>query len=98
MSNKKIAQSKKSILLDIDGMRCGSCVQAVEKILKNHPNIKDTILDKRNSRFNLVYLYLLMRQIKKYKFIKIFDLQNSSRTSFYKKILFPNSDFNIWSS
>ena len=39
MSNKKIAQSKKSILLDIDGMRCGSCVQAVEKILKNHPNI-----------------------------------------------------------
>ena len=68
------------------------------ELFKNHPNIKDTILDKRNSRFNLVYLYLLMRQIKKYKFIKIFDLQNSSRTSFYKKILFPNSDFNIWSS
>ena len=41
MSNKKIAQSKKSILLDIDGMRCGSCVQAVEKILKNHPNINN---------------------------------------------------------
>ena len=39
MRNKKIAQSKNSILLDIDGMKCGSCVQAVEKILKSHPNI-----------------------------------------------------------
>ena len=38
MSNKKIAQSKNSILLDIDGMKCGSCVLAVEKILKSHPN------------------------------------------------------------
>ena len=40
MSNKKIAQSKKSILLDIDGMRCGSCVLAVEKILKTNENVK----------------------------------------------------------
>ncbi len=39
MSNKKIAQSNNSILLDIDGMKCGSCVQAVEKILKNYPNV-----------------------------------------------------------
>ena len=39
MSSKKIAQSKNSILLDIDGMKCGSCVQAVEKILKSYPNV-----------------------------------------------------------
>ena len=39
-----------------------------------------------------------MRKIRKLKFVKVFDLQNSSRTSFYKKILFPNSNFNIWSS
>ena len=25
-------------------------------------------------------------------------MQNSSRSSFYKKILFPNSNFNTWSS
>ena len=42
MSNKKIAQSKKNpVLLDIEGMKCGSCVQAVEKILKNHPIVKN---------------------------------------------------------
>ena len=64
------------------------------ELFKNHPNIKDTILDKRNSRFNLIYLYLLMRQMRKLKIIKVYDLQNSSRTSFYKKILFPNSNFN----
>ena len=39
-----------------------------------------------------------MRVIKKYKFVKVFDLQNSSRTNFYKRILFPNANHIIWSS
>ena len=39
-----------------------------------------------------------MRELKKYKFSKIFDLQNSSRTTFYKNILFPKSDKLVWSS
>ncbi len=60
--------------------------------------ITDEILDKRLSRFNLIYLYFLMRKIKKLNISKVYDLQNSSRTSFYKKILFPNSNFNTWSS
>ena len=67
-------------------------------LLKKNPCIKDVIIDKRLSRFNLIYLYLLMRKIKKYKFTKVYDLQNSSRTSFYKKILFPNASSDIWSS
>ena len=67
-------------------------------LYKKSPFITDVILDKRLSRFNLIYLYLLMRKIKKLKFVKVFDLQNSSRTSFYKKILFPNSNYNSWSS
>jgi len=41
LSNKKIAQSKNSVLLDINGMKCGSCVQAVEKIIQNHPNVNN---------------------------------------------------------
>ena len=39
-----------------------------------------------------------MRKIKKLKISKVYDLQNSSRTNFYKKILFPSSDVNVWSS
>tara|TARA_B100001964_G_scaffold52900_1_gene59894 strand:+ start:272 stop:1213 length:942 start_codon:yes stop_codon:yes gene_type:complete len=67
-------------------------------LFKKNPNLTDVILDKRLSRFNLIYLYLLMRKIKKLNIIKVYDLQNSSRTSFYKKILFPNSNSSSWSS
>jgi len=67
-------------------------------LFKKNKNIKEVILDKRLSRFNVFYLYPLMRAIKKYKFSKIYDLQNSKRTSFYKTILFPNANFNTWSS
>ena len=67
-------------------------------LFKKNPHIADVILDKRLSRFNLIYLYFLMRKIKQLKISKVYDIQNSSRTSFYKKILFPNSNFNTWSS
>jgi len=67
-------------------------------LFKKNPNLTEVILDKRLSRFNLIYLYSLMRKIKKLNFIKVYDLQNSSRTSFYKKILFPNSHLDKWSS
>ena len=39
-----------------------------------------------------------MRTLKKYNFSKIYDLQNSNRTFFYKNILFKNSNKDIWSS
>ena len=67
-------------------------------LFKQNPFITDVILDKRLSRFNIIYLYTLMKNIKKYKFLKVYDLQNSSRTSFYKKILFPKATSQIWSS
>ena len=67
-------------------------------LFKKNPHISNVILDKRLSRFNLIYLYSLMKNIKKYKFSKVYDLQNSSRTSFYKKILFPKAIKDTWSS
>ena len=67
-------------------------------LFKKNPFITDVILDKRLSRFNLIYLYSLMRGIKKLNFQRVYDLQNSSRTKFYQKILFPNSNSNKWSS
>jgi len=67
-------------------------------LFKKNPYLTEVILDKRLSRFNLIYLYSLMRKIKKLNFTKVYDLQNSSRTSFYKKILFPKSNLQNWSS
>ena len=67
-------------------------------LFKKNPFIHDVILDKRLSKFNLIYLYSLMRKLKKLNFQKIYDLQNSSRTKFYKNILFPNINIDKWSS
>ena len=67
-------------------------------LFKKNPYISNVILDKRLSKLNLIYLYSLMKLIKKHSFSKVYDLQNSSRTSFYKRILFPNAEKNIWSS
>ena len=67
-------------------------------LFKKNPHISNVILDKRLPRYNLIYLYSLMKNIKKYKFHKVYDLQNSSRTTFYKNILFPKALKEIWSS
>jgi len=67
-------------------------------LFKKNPYLTDVIIDKRLSRFNLIYLFSLMKKIKKFKISKVYDLQNSSRTTFYKKILFPNSNSSTWSS
>ena len=39
-----------------------------------------------------------MRTLKKLNIQKVYDLQNSSRTKFYKNILFPKANYNSWSS
>ncbi len=68
------------------------------ELFKKNPYISNVILDKRLSKLNLIYLYSLMKSIKKHNFAKVYDLQNSSRTSFYKRILFPKASKDIWSS
>ncbi len=68
------------------------------ELFKKNPFINEVILDKRLSRFNLIYLFSLMNKLKKLNFMRVYDLQNSSRTKFYKKILFPNSNLEKWSS
>ena len=68
------------------------------ELFKKNPFIYQVILDKRLPKYNLIYLYFLMSELKKHKFLKVFDLQNSSRSNFYKNILFPGSDKEVWSS
>ena len=72
--------------------------KAYFEVFKKNPYIHEVILDKRLPRYNLIYLYLLMKELKKFEFIKVFDLQNSSRTNFYKNILFPKAKKEKWSS
>ena len=45
-------------------------------LFKKNPYLTEVILDKRLSRFNLIYLYSLMKKIKKLNFAKVYDLQN----------------------
>jgi len=68
------------------------------ELFKKNPFIHNVILDRRLSRFNLIYLYLLMTSLKKLNVQKVYDLQNSSRTKFYKNILFPQANLDKWSS
>ena len=59
------------------------------------PYIDGVIIDKRLPRWNLFYLNKLKNNLSKYNFTKVFDLQNSSRTKFYKRFIIKNVD---WSS
>lgn len=59
------------------------------------PYIDGVIIDKRLPRWNFFYLNNLKKILLKYNFTKVFDLQNSSRTKFYKRFIIKNTE---WSS
>ena len=64
-------------------------------LMSRCPYLDGVLLDKRLPRWNLFYLLSLKKNLSKYQFTHVFDLQNSSRTKFYKNFLLKNS---IWSS
>ena len=59
------------------------------------PYIDGVIIDKKLPRWNLFFLYNLKKLLSKYQFSKVFDLQNSRRTKFYKNFILKDSE---WSS
>ena len=59
------------------------------------PYLDGVLIDKRLPRWNLFYLNNLKKTLSKYDFNKVFDLQNSSRTKFYKRFIIKNVE---WSS
>ena len=65
------------------------------ELLSRCPYLNGVLLDKRLARWNIFYLLKLKKMLEKYNFTHIYDLQNSSRTSFYRKYLLKTS---IWSS
>ena len=59
------------------------------------PYLDGVIIDKRLPRWNLFFLLNLRRLLAKYEFSKVFDLQNSKRTRFYKRFIINKAE---WSS
>ena len=64
------------------------------EFLSSCPYIDGVLLDKRLPRWNIFYLLKLKQSIKKFNFSYVYDLQNSSRTSFYRKYLFNILNWN----
>ena len=65
------------------------------ELLSLCPYIDGTLLDRRLPRWNILYLLKLRKLLKKFNFKQVYDLQNSSRTSFYRRYLLRISN---WSS
>jgi len=65
------------------------------ELLTKCPYLDGVIIDKRLPRWNIFYLIKLKKLLNKFNFSHVYDLQNSSRTSFYRKYLLNISN---WSS
>jgi|TARA_B100001741_G_scaffold136055_1_gene112035 ADP-heptose:LPS heptosyltransferase len=59
------------------------------------PYLDGVLIDRRLPRWNIFYLISLKKMLTKFNFSHVFDLQNSSRTKFYRKYLLSK---NVWSS
>jgi len=64
-------------------------------LFKNCPYIDDCLEDERLPRYNIFYLLRLRKIVNSLNFNKVYDLQNSNRTNFYRKFLFNVKN---WSS
>ena len=64
-------------------------------LFKNCPYVDNYLEDERLPRYNIFYLLRLRKIINSLNFNKVYDLQNSNRTNFYRKFLFNVKN---WSS
>ena len=64
------------------------------ELLNKCPYIDETLLDKRLPRWNILYLIKLKKLLKSFNFSHVYDLQNSPRTSFYRKHLLEVLNWN----
>ena len=65
-----------------------------KNLFESCPYIDEVLIDRRLPRWNFFYLLNLIKVIRKFDFENCFDLQNSSRTEFYRK----NFKIKNWSS
>ena len=57
------------------------------ELMSKCPYVDGVLIDQRFPRWNIFYLIKLKKMLNKFNFSKVFDLQNSARTSFYRKYL-----------
>ena len=57
------------------------------QLMSQCPFLDGVLIDKRLPRWNFVYLMSLKNLLGKYNFTHVFDLQNSSRTRFYRRFI-----------
>ena len=65
------------------------------ELLSKCPYLDGVLIDKRLPRWNIFYRNKLKKLLSRFNFSHVYDLQNSSRTSFYRKYLLNISN---WSS
>ena len=65
------------------------------ELLSKCPYINGVLIDKRLPRWNILYLIKLKKLLSKFDFFYVYDLQNSPRTSFYRRFLLNITN---WSS
>ena len=65
------------------------------ELLSKCTYLDGVLIDKRLPRWNIFYLIKLKKLLSKFNFSYVYDLQNSSRTSFYRKFLLNTLN---WSS
>ena len=65
------------------------------ELLSKCTYLDGVLIDKRLPRWNIFYLIKLKKLLSKFDFSHVYDLQNSSRTSFYRKFLLNSLN---WSS
>ena len=63
--------------------------------MSNCPYLNGVLIDKRLPRWNIFYLLKLKKMLSRFSFKKVFDLQNSSRTNFYRNFFLKGVE---WSS
>ena len=63
------------------------------ELLTRCPYLDGVLIDKRLPRWNIFYLVKLKKLLSKFNFSYVYDLQNSSRTSFYRKYLLNISNW-----
>jgi len=64
------------------------------ELLSNCPYLDGILTDKRLPRWNIFYLIKLKKLLNRFNFSYVYDLQNSSRTSFYRKYLLNITNWN----